>query len=74
LRGERRVEAKLRRFIAKLRSWEGVCLVCKAVTGREVRGHPFDECVRDEFLTEIMKRGADQMEEIEELRSDQGRC
>jgi len=68
------VGAKSRRFIAKLRSWEGVYLVCKAATGREVRDHPFDECVRDEFLTEIMKRGADQIEGIEEPRSEQGRC
>jgi len=44
--------------------------VCKAATGREVRGYLFDKCVRDEFLTEMMKRGADQMEGIEEPRSD----
>ena len=74
LGGEREVEAKSRRFMAMLRSWEGVCLVCKAVGRSEVRNHSFDECVRDEFLTEMMKRGADQMEGIEEPRSDQGRC
>ena len=74
LRGERGVGAKSRRFIAKLRSWEGVCLVCKVATGREVRDHPFDECVRDEFLTEMMKRGADQMERMKEPRCERGRC
>jgi hypothetical protein len=47
-----------------------VCLVCKAATRQEVR----EECVRDEFLTEIIKRGVDQIEGIEEPRSEQGRC
>jgi hypothetical protein len=47
--------------------------VYKAATRQEVRDHSFDECVRDEFLTEMMKRGADQMEGIEEPRSEQGR-
>jgi len=70
LRGERGAGAKSRRFIAKLRSWEGVYLVCKVATGREVRDHPFDEYVRDEFLTEMIKRGADQIEWIEEPRSE----
>jgi hypothetical protein len=74
MRGEREVEAKSRRFMAMLRNWEGVCLVCKVATRQEVRDHSFDECVRDEFLTEMMKRGADQMEGIEEPRSEQGRC
>jgi hypothetical protein len=48
--------------------------VCKAVTRQEVRDHSSEECVRDEFLTEMMKRGADQIEGIEEPRSEQGRC
>lgn len=74
LRGVREVEVKSRRFIATLRSWEGVCLVCKAATRQEVRDHSSDECVREGFLTEMVKRGADQMEGIEEPRSEQGRC
>jgi hypothetical protein len=74
LRGEREVEAKSRGFIATLRSWEGVCLVCKAATRQEVRDHSSEECVRDEFLTEMMKRGAAQIEGMEEPRSEQGRC
>ena len=44
--------------------------MCKVATGREVRDYPFDECVRDEFLTEMIKRGADQIEGIEEPRSE----
>jgi hypothetical protein len=48
--------------------------VYKAVTGQEIRDHPFEECVRDEFLTEMMKRGVDQIEGIAEPRSVQGRC
>jgi hypothetical protein len=47
--------------------------VCKAVTGQEIRDHPFEECVRDEFLTEMIKRGVDQIEGIAEPRSVQGR-
>ena len=47
-----------------------MCLVCKAAVRSEVRDYSFDECVRDEFLTEIMKRGADQIEGIEEPRSE----
>jgi hypothetical protein len=47
-----------------------VCLVYKVAGRLEVRDHSFDECVRDEFLTEIMKRGADQIEGIEEPRSE----
>jgi superfamily II DNA helicase RecQ len=74
LRGEREAETKSRRFMATLRSWEGVCLVCKAATRQEVRDHSSEECVRDEFLTEMMKRGADQIEGMEEPRSEQGRC
>jgi hypothetical protein len=44
--------------------------VCKAATRSEARDHSFNEYVRDEFLTEIMKRGADQMGGIEEPRSE----
>jgi hypothetical protein len=70
LGGEREVEAKSKRFIAMLRSWEGVCLVCKAAGRSEVRDHSFDKCVRDKFLTEMIKRGADQIEGTEEPRSE----
>ena len=74
VRREREAEAKSRRFMATLHSWEGVCLVCKAVTRREVKDHSFEDCVRDEFLTEMMKRGADQMERMKGPRCEQGRC
>jgi hypothetical protein len=46
-----------------------VCVVCKVVIGQEVRDHSFEECIRDEFLTEMMKRGVDQMEGMAEPRS-----
>jgi hypothetical protein len=47
-----------------------VCLVCKVAGRSEVRDHSFDEYIRDEFLTEMMKRGADQIEGTEEPRSE----
>jgi superfamily II DNA helicase RecQ len=74
VRQEKEVEAKSRQFMANLRSWEGVCLVCKAATRQEVKDHSFEDCARDEFLTEMMKRGADQIERMKEPRCEQGRC
>ena len=42
--------------------------MCKAVIRREVKDHSFEDYIRDEFLTEMIKRGADQIERIEEPR------
>ena len=60
--------------MATLRSWEGVCLVCKAATREEARDHLFEDCVKDEFMTEMMKRGADQIKRMEEPSCEQGKC
>jgi len=65
---------RLRRFITKLNRWKGVCLVCKAAVGWEIRDHTFNDCARDEFATEMMKRGANQMRAMEEPRGEQGKC
>jgi superfamily II DNA or RNA helicase len=74
VRQEREVEVKSGQFMATLRSWEGVCLVCKAATREEARDHLFEDCVKDEFMTEMMKRGADQIKRMEEPSCEQGKC
>lgn len=71
---EQATELRSRQLAARLRRWEGVCLVCKAATGRELRDHSSNECTRDQFLTEMMKRGADQMALMKEPRCEGGRC
>lgn len=74
VRQEKEVEVKSRQFIATLRSWEGVCLVCKAAIREEVRDHLFEDYIKDEFITEMIKRGADQIKRIEEPSCEQGKC
>ena len=71
---EQATELRSRQLAAKLHRWEGVCLVCKAATGRELRDHSSNECTRDQFLTEMTKRGADQMALMKEPRCEGGRC
>lgn len=67
-------EVQLRQFIAKLRGWESICLICKAAAGVERRSHSSEHCVRDDFLTEMLNQGKKQMRAMEEPMSEQGKC
>ncbi|TKA62504.1 hypothetical protein B0A55_11427 [Friedmanniomyces simplex] len=67
-------EEQWRTVIRKLREWDGVCLVCKAVSGSDERRHSFAACASDRFVVGMVQAVVEQVGQMAAPRSEQGRC
>lgn len=65
---------QLEAFLQKLQAWDGVCLVCKAMTGFEARGHQVANCPRGAFAQGMVVKGLEQMSRMAAPVCEQGRC
>ena len=67
-------EEQWRTVIRKLREWDGVCLVCMAVSGSDERRHSFAACASDRFVVGMVQAVVEQVGQMAAPRSEQGRC